>query len=95
VVLGIREISRPLQFQSSYTLVVHAPWDSFQLEIMPKALAEAERLRAAVNKRRWDQIIEILGGSIGQTDERTAALLLAFDMALLKLIRGPQSLRAC
>ena len=93
--LGIREISRPLQFQSSYTLVVHAPSDSFQLEIMPKALAEAERLRAAVNKRRWDQIIEILGGSMGQTDERTAALLLALDMALLKLIRGPQSLRAC
>ncbi|HEV3275587.1 MAG TPA: hypothetical protein VG860_02120 [Terriglobia bacterium] len=67
VVLGIRDVSRPLQFQSSYTLVVHAPWDSFQLEIMPKALAEAERLRAAVNEGQWDQIIEILGGSMAQT----------------------------
>ena len=67
VVLGIRDVSRPLQFQSSYTLVVHAPWDSFRLEIMPKALAEAERLRAAVNESRWDQIIEILGGSMAQT----------------------------
>ena len=67
VVLGIRDVSRPLQFQSSYTLVVHAPRDSFQLEILPKALAEAERLRAAVNEGRWDQIIEILGGSMAQT----------------------------
>jgi hypothetical protein len=67
VVLGIRDVSRPLQFQSSYTLVVHAPQDSFQLEIMPKALAEAERLRAAVSEGKWDQIIEILGGSMAQT----------------------------
>ena len=65
--LGIRDVSRNLQFLSSYTLVVHAPWDSFQLEILPKALAEAERLRAAVSQGRWDEIVEILGGSMAQT----------------------------
>jgi len=67
VVLGIRDVSRPLQFQSSYTLVVHAPADSFQLEILPKALAEAQRLRAAVSEGTWERIIEILGGSMAQT----------------------------
>ena len=67
IVLGIRDVSRNLQFLSSYTLVVHAPWDSFQLEILPRALAEAERLRAAVSQGRWDEIVEILGGSMAQT----------------------------
>ena len=67
IVLGIRDLSRNLQFLSSYTLVVHAPWNSFQLEILPRALAEAERLRVAVSQGKWDEIIEILGGSMAQT----------------------------
>src|SRR3990172_3172718 len=67
IVLGIREVSRNLQFLSSYTLLIHAPWNSFQLEIMPRAMAEAERLRAAASQGKWDEIIEILGGSMTQT----------------------------
>ena len=67
IVLGIREVSRNLQFLSSYTLIIHAPQDSFQLEIMPRALAEAERLRTAASQGKWDEIIEILGGSMAQT----------------------------
>ena len=35
VVVGIRDVSRKLEFESSYTLIEHAPDDSMQLEILP------------------------------------------------------------
>ena len=38
VVVGIREVSRQLEFESSYTLVEHAPEDSIQLEVLPQAI---------------------------------------------------------
>ncbi len=40
VVVGIREVSRQLEFESSYTLVEHAPEDSIQLEILPQAMKQ-------------------------------------------------------
>src|SRR5262249_1913591 len=40
IVLGIRDVSRDLEFQSSYTLVEHAPTSSLELEIKPYALSE-------------------------------------------------------
>ena len=45
VVLGIREISRELEYESSYTLLTHAPEDSIDLEVLAacaRASAEAE-----------------------------------------------------
>ena len=42
VVIGIREISRNLQFSSSYTLVEHAPLNSIETEIKPIAMAAVE-----------------------------------------------------
>ena len=36
--IGIRDVSRNLEFQSSYTLVEHAPQDSIELELKPYAL---------------------------------------------------------
>jgi hypothetical protein len=47
VVLGIRDVSRTLEFRASYTLVEHAPTDSIELEIKPYALSEIEKVRAA------------------------------------------------
>ncbi len=73
VVLGIREVSRPLQFQSSYTLVEHAPMDSIQMEILPKAMREAERLRTACYEGKWDEVVELLGGSMAQTPGEDAS----------------------
>src|SRR5436309_3246457 len=45
VVLGIREVSRPLTFESSYTLVEHAGQDSIEMEIKPHALEQVAKLR--------------------------------------------------
>ena len=44
VVIGIREISRELQFSSSYTLVEHAPLNSIETEIKPIAMAAVEKV---------------------------------------------------
>ena len=38
IVLGIREVSRPLQFESSYTVLQHAPVESIETEIVPQAV---------------------------------------------------------
>ena len=48
VVLGIREFSRPLEFESSYTLIEHAPDDSIQLEILPEAIKQVRSLKQSV-----------------------------------------------
>ena len=53
VVLGIRDVSRTLEFRASYTLVEHAPADSMELEIKPYALAEIEKVRAAFEGRQF------------------------------------------
>jgi hypothetical protein len=51
VVLGIREISRPLTFESSYTLIEHAGKDSIDMEVKPYALEQVRKLQAAVEDR--------------------------------------------
>ena len=43
VVIGIREISRELQFSSSYTLVEHAPLNSIETEIKPIAMPRSRK----------------------------------------------------
>ena len=50
IVLGIRDVSRDLQFKSSYTLVEHAPEDSIELEIKAHALQQIEKLEAAAKE---------------------------------------------
>src|SRR5262249_12281077 len=49
VVLGIREFSRKLEFESSYTLIEHAPDDSIQLEILPQAFRQVGRLKDSIH----------------------------------------------
>jgi hypothetical protein len=61
VVLGIREFSRKLEFESSYTLIEHAPNDSIQLEILPEALGQVRRLNDSISEGRYQELLELLG----------------------------------
>ncbi len=47
IVLGIREVSRPLEFESSYTVLQHAPAESIETEIVPQAVEIIETLKTA------------------------------------------------
>jgi hypothetical protein len=60
-VVGVREVSRQLEFESSYTLVEHAPEDSIQLEILPEAMRQVAKLSEAVGEGRYEDLLEILG----------------------------------
>jgi len=73
-VLGIREISQDLEFRSSYTLTVHAPEDSLELEILPEALEEVGKVLRAAREGKYTELLELLGASdtrqvSGETDE--------------------------
>jgi hypothetical protein len=59
--VGIRDVSRDLEFQSSYTLVEHAPEDSIELEIKPYALRQIEKLRKAWEENNFTELFELLG----------------------------------
>ena len=72
VVVGIREVSRQLEFESSYTLVEHAPEDSIQLEILPQAMKQVARLSEAVGQGRYEELLELLGR---HPDKHSADLL--------------------
>src|SRR5205807_7845921 len=61
VVLGIRESSEQREFESSYTLIEHAPEDSIQLEILPEAMKQVSKLSEAVGGGRYEDLLEILG----------------------------------
>ncbi len=60
-VVGVREFSRQLEFESSYTLVEHAPEDSIQLEILPLAMKQVAKLSEALGEGRYEDLLEILG----------------------------------
>src|SRR6266851_9192196 len=60
-VLGIREVSRNLEFESSYTLIEHAPDDSIQLEILPEALKQVRKLSDSVGEGQYNELRELLG----------------------------------
>ena len=61
VLVGIRDVSRDLEFQSSYTLVEHAPESSIELEIKPYALREIAKLRKAWEENNFAELFELLG----------------------------------
>jgi hypothetical protein len=63
VVLGIREVSRPLTFESSYTLIEHAGKDSIEMEVKPYALEQVTKLRAAVEQQDFEELFRLLGTS--------------------------------
>ena len=61
IVVGIREFSRQLEFESSYTLLEHAPEDSIQLEVLPQAMEQVRKLSGAVSEGRYEEFLTILG----------------------------------
>ncbi|MGH9772303.1 MAG: hypothetical protein ACRD4Q_11500, partial [Candidatus Acidiferrales bacterium] len=68
IVLGIREVSRDLEFGSSYTLVEHAPAESVEDEIKPFALEQVRKLKRAVESGDIEGLLNVLGASEAQQD---------------------------
>jgi len=61
VMVGFRDVSRNLEFNSSYTLLEHAPEDSIELEIKPYALSQIEKVRQAFEDNNFTELFELLG----------------------------------
>src|SRR5436190_14840375 len=77
IVFGIREVSESREFESSYTLLEHASWDTLKSEILPYALSQAQKLRDAAEIGDYEALWELLGSSHAQqrleTDENANA----------------------
>jgi hypothetical protein len=61
IVLGIREVSRQLEFESSYTLTQHAPGDSIMAEILPQTTKLIDQVSSAVAKGHYGELLELIG----------------------------------
>ena len=61
VIVGFRDVSRNLEFNSSYTLLEHAPEDSIELEIKPYALSQIEKVRQAFESHSFNELFGLLG----------------------------------
>src|SRR5260370_38206549 len=59
VVLGIREISRELENESSYTLLTHAPENSIDLEVLPHALEQVRKLKPTVDENNFAEAFPV------------------------------------
>ncbi|HLJ89844.1 MAG TPA: hypothetical protein VKZ53_23755 [Candidatus Angelobacter sp.] len=59
--IGIRDVSRNLSFQSSYTLIEHAPQSSLDLEIKPAALREIGKVRKAYEENDFTELFQLIG----------------------------------
>lgn len=75
VAAGIRETSRLLNFESSYTFIVHAPRESVQLEIIPEARTKIHKVTDACATRNHPALVELLGRTVpaDSGDEEEAA----------------------
>src|SRR6202007_3192186 len=62
-VLGIRDVSRDLQFKSSYTLIEHAPPASLHTEIIPRALEEVRSVVSSALSGDYRKLLEAIGTS--------------------------------
>jgi hypothetical protein len=76
VVVGIREISRNLQYSSSYTLIEHAPPESIETETKPLALAVSQQIKSAMDNKDFGELFKVIGISdeveLVRTDESIA-----------------------
>ena len=88
IVPGVREVSRLLAFESSYTLIVHAPRESVEQEIIPKPESASASLNAAFSARNHPALVELLGRRVPddvdeeeeeKTPERTVEAVLLAD----------------
>lgn len=66
IVFGIREVSEPREFESSYTLLEHVSWETLKSEILPHALSQVQKLKAAVEQGNYEGLLELLGTSTAQ-----------------------------
>ena len=66
IVFGIREVSEPREFESSYTLLEHASWETLKSEILPHALSQVQKLKSAVEQGNYEGLLELLGTSHAQ-----------------------------
>jgi hypothetical protein len=62
-VLGVREVSRELEFKSSYQLTQFAPSESIEGEILPESLEAINKLSTAVNEGNYSELMDLLGGT--------------------------------
>jgi hypothetical protein len=77
VVFGVRDVSRQLEFESSYTLTQHAPGESILTEILPPTQDRIAKVSAAVGQGRYEELLELIGhnpeklqaGGLGVEDE--------------------------
>jgi hypothetical protein len=67
IVVGIREISRQLEFESSYTLTQHAPGESIISEIIPQSKTQLESVDDAVEKGDYRHLLELIGHDFNST----------------------------
>jgi len=66
VIIGFRDVSRNLEFNSSYTLLEHAPEDSIELEIKPYALNQIGKVRKAFEENNFTELFQMLGNQESQ-----------------------------
>lgn len=62
-VVGIREMSRALEYESSYTLLTHAPEETIDLEVLPHALDQVRKLKTTVDENNFEELFRLLGTS--------------------------------
>lgn len=60
VVLGIRDVSEPRTYGSSYQLIENAPDDSIQLEVLPEALTQVRKFADTLELGDYTHLLEIL-----------------------------------
>jgi hypothetical protein len=59
-VLGIRDVSEPRTYGSSYQLIENAPMESVELEVLPEAMKQARRFTDALERGDYTELLEIL-----------------------------------
>jgi TraM recognition site of TraD and TraG len=83
ITLGIREVSRPLQFESSYTVLQHAPAESIETEIVPQAVETIETLKTAWRQGNHRKVVELIGQQVSQDDSDGEPFQRVVEAALL------------
>ena len=62
-------LSRPLQFESSYTVLQHAPVESIETEIVPQAVKTISALKEAWRLGNHREVVELIGQEVRADDD--------------------------
>jgi hypothetical protein len=52
-----------VEYESSYTLLTHAPESTIDLEVIPHALEQVRKLKTTVDENNFDELFRLLGTS--------------------------------